>query len=431
MLGCIGCAVSRGRKYGRLALIDWSLIAIGGGYGGAWALVAYFTALGENKLWENWLIPSESLYPVHTIFSIFLTASMWFGWKIAVGNPAFKKGYLFKSISRKQFFVVDEARLRKALWILLLISFSTQWLYARAYGGFVGMLDYSIAIRSGVFEIQNDFSFLRAFSGLVYFASFGFFGSLLTHKFRISTFIGLILSVLFSFYVLQANLGRVLSIVYISTFFLGWLLFKRKAPLILLGGGFICFALILFGAYWVSALFEINTGGGIWIFLVKELSFSFGSFFGQLEHGKNLNRGFIDFLVSPIYLLPSSWWGNWVEDVSRVNTTLIMGAPKGEQGVTGGIPVDLLTLGIMQAHFFGVIVVGLTFGFVLRLIQSVLDRIGHPGLRALFEAYIILKISILAIFYAQPSLVISNNFDLIFSLTFLLVFVARSKRMKY
>jgi hypothetical protein len=39
-----------------------------------------------------------------------------------------------------------------------------------------------------------------------------------------------------------------------------------------------------------------------------------------------------------------------------------MGAPKSEQGVTGGIPVDLLTLGLMQASIFDIVVVGVIFG---------------------------------------------------------------------
>ncbi len=122
-------------------------------------------------------------------------------------------------------------------------------------------------------------------------------------------------------------------------------------------------------------------------------------------------RAFKDFVVAPVFLLPSSWWSTWVEDVSQVNTALIMGAPKGEQGVTGGIPVDLLTLGLMQAHILGIAVVGAMFGVLLRFVQSLLDRIPNPGVRAVFGAYAALKLAVLGIFYAQPALFVSGNFD--------------------
>lgn len=117
--------------------------------------------------------------------------------------------------------------------------------------------------------------------------------------------------------------------------------------------------------------------------------------------------------MSPLYLLPSSWWAQWVENISQVNTALIMGAPKGEQGITGGIPVDLLTLGLMQSHILGVAVVGIIFGSLLRVIQKLVDCIPNWGVKCLFQAYIAMRIAVLGIFYAQPALFISLNFPLL------------------
>jgi len=127
-------------------------------------------------------------------------------------------------------------------------------------------------------------------------------------------------------------------------------------------------------------------------------------------------------------LLPSSLWTQWVEGVSQVNTALIMGAPKGELGVTGEIPVDLLTLGLMQMSVFGIPIVGAAFGALLRLIQCLLDNVANPGLRAVFEAHIAIKIAVLGVFYAQPELFVSGNFALLVSVM-VITFFLKAPRM--
>ena len=159
---------------------------------------------------------------------------------------------------------------------------------------------------------------------------------------------------------------------------------------------------ILVGVYCISIWLNLKSDDNLLVFLARELSFPFGSFFGQLDFGENLFRCFKDFIVAPVYLLPSSLWTQWVENVGQVNTALIMGAPKGVRGVTGAIPVDLLTLGLMQMFVFGILIVGAGFGALLRLIQCLLDNVANPGLRAVFEAYIAIKIAVLGVFMPSP-----------------------------
>jgi hypothetical protein len=145
--------------------------------------------------------------------------------------------------------------------------------------------------------------------------------------------------------------------------------------------------------------------------LARELSFPFVSFFTQLDLGENLLRAFKDFVVAPVYFLPSSRWLSWgVEDVSQVNTAVILGMPKGVRGETTGIPVDLMTLGLMQASLAGIAVVGVIFGTLLRFLQGLLGKIDNFGVRAMFEAFVILKIAILGMFYPQPAHFVSENF---------------------
>jgi len=211
-------------------------------------------------------------------------------------------------------------------------------------------------------------------------------------------------------------MGRIGFLTYLATFVLGAILYRRPRPFSLLFLGLGVLIAILVGVYCISIWLNLKPADNLLVFLVQELSFPFGSFFAQLDFGENLFRCFKDFIVSPVYLLPSSLWTQWVEGVSQVNTALIMGAPKGKQGVTGGIPVDLLTLGLMQMSVYGIPIVGAVFGALLRLIQYLLDNINNPGLRAVFEAYIAIKIAVLGVFYAQPELFVSGNFALAVSL---------------
>lgn len=414
---CLSLAISHSLLLGRLTLLDWTVLGMGGVYGLGWAIVIWVTQDGANKSWESWLLPFESLYPAHTAGALILLAGVWFGWllgstlRISRLEPCFTPTRCTKR------------RLEVAMWVLMLLAFVMQWLYTRAYDGFIGLLSYSASIRSGIFTVENSLSFLQPFGGLALFASFGFWGLWLSKPRKLRIFLGLLISVLFSLYLLFSWRGRLGFLVYLATFVLGALLSRRLPPLrILLVGGLVILG-VLVGTYYVSVWLDLKAADNLLAFVARELSFPFGSFFGQLTAGDQLFRAFKDFVAAPVFLLPSSWWSTWVEDVSHVNTTLILGAPKGEHGQTGGIPVDLMTLGLMQAHVFGVVIVGVMFGSLLYVVQSLLDRIPNLCVRAVFVAYAALKIAVLGAFYAQPALFISGNFAFIVSALVLVFFL--------
>ena len=417
---CVAFATLHSMRLGKLMLLDWAFLGMAGVYGGGWALVAFVTQQGDNPTWSAWLLSFEYLYPIHTLCSFLLASFMVFGWLLV--------GPLLR-IPKHQVYMMplksSEAGLIAVMWLLLFVAFLTQWLYSYAYGGFIGTLEYSSLIRSSVFDEvpSNPFSFLKPFGGLALLASFGFFGLWLSRPRRAVIFIGLVVSILFSVYLLYSWRGRMDFLVYLATFVLGALLYMRPSPLSLIVKGMATMFAIVFGAYYVSVWLDLKSADNLHVFLARELSFPFGSFFAQLDLGEHLFRGFKDFLVSPIYLLPTSWWSGWVESVGQINTTVILGAPKGEQGVTGGIPLDLLTLGLMQASIFGIAAVGIIFGVLLRLSQYLLDRLPHTGVRSVFEAYVALSIAVLGIFYAQPELFIKGKFSLIVATALLIVFL--------
>ena len=417
LVSCAVLALADAKRRGRMALLNWTTLGMGGVYGAGWIIVLWVTEKGGNPLWYSWIVPNAEFYPVHTAAAFLLLAGIWVGWLVAsklFRRQPYERGVMLPSRDRW---------LATGLWLLFCVAVLSQWLYAKAYGGFLNMLDYSSAVRSGIFLVDNPLSFLRPFGGVAIFSSFGFFGLWLSGFRRLTIVLGCVLSFVFSVYILYSWLGRMGFLVYLSTFLLGFILYFKPKPLALLCSGSALLLGLLAGAYLISVWFNINPAENLVIFAARELSFPFGSFFAQLLYGDSLSRGFVDFLYSPVFLLPSSWWTHWLEDIGQINTALIMGAAKGEKGVTGSIPVDLLTLGLLQMHLAGVAAVGAMFGALLRMLQSILDRIGNPGVRSVFEAYVALQVAIIGIFYAQPSIFVSGNFDFLFSAIFLWLFV--------
>ncbi len=423
LLICVVFTILHSFRLYHLTLLDWSVLAMGGVYGGAWAIVAFVAKKGGTPFWDQWLLPFRDIYPLHTLSALILLGAIWFGWVLAGSFHIVRKRdpYVYKSR--------NVGKLSMAMWTLLSIAFVTQWLYTRAYGGFIGYLEYSRLIRSGIFIVDNPLSFLQPFGGLVLFASFGFLGLWLTGCRRSGQGLGFLLSFSFSLFMLYAWHGRIAFMVFLATFGLGIILLSKPRPSVMLAWGVTTMISIIVGAYFVSIWLNLKPADNFMSFMAKELAFPFGSFFAQYDSGAHLCRLFKDFIWTPVYLLPSSWWINWVENVGQINTAIIMGAPKGSQGVTGAIPIDLITLGFMQASIAGIVVVGLIFGALLRLIQRLIDRLYHPGVHAFFEAYIILKIAVLGLFYSHPPLFVRGNFNLLFTAV-LIVFFLKLPRFK-
>lgn len=411
-------AVLHSVRVGRVTLLDWALLAMGGMYGLGWPLVLHATLMGDNPSWAYWILPFKNLYLIHNFAAFLLLFGVLAGWYLLA--PFWNKYSTVRVMGSKSM----ENHWSLAFWILLVLAFAAQGLYSMAYGGFFGQLEYSAAIRSSRFDVvpYNHLSFLKPFGGLALIAAFGFFGLRLSGKRALMVNLGLIFAFAFSLFVLYGWLGRIGFLVFIITFPLAAALHRVRSPLWLLLGGAAFFVMILLGAYLVSMWLNIKSADSLWAFLGRELSFPFGSFFAQLDRGEHLSRGFYDFALTPLYALPSSLWGQWVEPVSQINTIIIMGASKGEAGVTGAIPVDLLTLGLMQIHLPGVMLTALLFGALLRALESFLQRIQNPGVQRAFEANIAFSVAIFGVFYSQPNLVVSGNIHWVAAALVFLIF---------
>lgn len=412
----------RVKRLGRVVLLDWSLLAIAGVYGLGWALVILVTAAGNNPFWAPWILADAQYLLMHTAAAVVLSGFLWFGWVVAGGVSFSTRVAALRELEPERSPEALYVRLHVCAWTALFVGVALQLTYSRAYGGLAGILDYANNIRSGILEIHNPWSFLKPLTGLVLFASFIFYGLILSPG-RRRPWLGFVLSVGFSIYLLYSWFGRIGFLAYVATFALGHMLHRRRSPVQVLLLGATILGAILVAAYYLSAALNLKFVEGFPAYLASELSFPFASFLGHLHEGPDRYRWFNDFAALPLYFLPSSLWADWFEDVSRINTILIMGAAKGEAGVTGAIPVDLLTLGLLQASMAGVAAVGTAFGMLLRACQSLIGWIPHAGARAVISAHLAIKLAVLGVFYAQPDLLVRENFYLMVGAVLLAVFV--------
>ena len=389
-----------------LPLVSWSFLAVALIYGIGSAVVFSATLGGVDYTRSDIVLSNKLYWPFYGPLVILLTIGIMVGWKL----PIKIKNYLEK-LSRITFSSRDSKNLYAAI-IILLLSFLIRWLYVLEFGGFIQYLEYSRLIRSGASDISNPFSFLKPFGELAVISSFMFWGLWIKKYKKLISFIGLTLSLLFSVYILFSNAGRVSLVLYFATFLVAYAYQSNIKSKTILLFAVIGFPVVIISLYYISLYFQIKAADSISYYFIKETSFVFVSFFAQLSEG-DLFRLFIDFLMAPTHLLPSSWTLDWYESASQTNTIIISGAIKGEGGVTGGIPVDLMTLGLMQINALGILPVGMLFGIVIRRLDYFLRLIQNKPLQNILISYFSLRIAFIGILYSQPDHFIGGLFSLI------------------
>lgn len=417
----------------RLEMIDWFLLSLTTINYIAFVFVLWGTNKGYNTYFWTTYISAYDNYTVviYLLSALILGLSSFTGWKI---TSIVTRDVKFKNENLTIKNVIDIKRyinkLKVIAWFMFLLAVISYGLYTRAYGGFLGLFQYSIAIRSGTMKINNPFSFLQKFGSLAYISSFIFYGILIdksiTRDLKKHSVLGFIVSFIFSIYVLISLAGRVSMLIYLATFILALILSKHKNILKLV------INLILFVIVSIFMLFSINillkrTGVNIGLIelFTRELSFPFATFIVQFSQPKY--RLFKDIVVAPLFLLPQRIWSELlnIEVASSYNTYMFYGARKGEAGVSGSVPVDLLTFSNMQASIFGVLIVGLLWGGLLYYLESLCKKFPTLGIRQTIYAYTTLNVAILTVLYGDPQHIIIRNFALIVSIILIRL------RMKY
>lgn len=386
-------------------LISWSLLATGLVYGLGWVTVVHAAISGADFLGAERIAHDKDSWVFYNLSVLFTILGIFLGWSVPITS--------FVTGIASRIFFLNYRELVFIAWFMLIAAFVLRYLYVSAFGGFFSYLEYSRAIRSGIFEINNPWSFLQPFGHLALFSSYIFWAARRDGNKTLFNFSGFWLAFLFSVYILYSWSGRAGFVVYLCVFLLAFIYLKRFSARIVVIGGAVGSLAALYLLYIISNIFEIKGADNFSYYVVKEISFPFVGFFSQLEQGDYLYRGFTDLLYSPLYLLPSSWTTGLMEGVEQINTLVISGAKKGDYGVTGTIPVDLITLGLMQAHVFGVFITSVVFGGFIKLLQAFFDAIKSDSLCCIFLAYAAIKIGFISIFYANPSNFIASVFPVL------------------
>lgn len=394
--------------------IDYSVLSMGVVYGLLLPIVVHGASEVDFQGSEFIIYNMDIIY-VHTFSATIGVIGLLIGWySVNVRQRNYFRGF-FQNYTVKTMTLF--------FYMLLGFAFLAVYLYTYDYGGFFGYFEYNRYIRSGIFDgfQRSRFSFLWPFGSLAVVACIGFWGLILSGKRGPVVLLGFFSSFLFASYVLYASLGRVSMVVFAAVFPFSVILKCKISPIF----WFIFYIIAaVFGVmilFVISNVLGIKGADNIYVYISREASFLFVSFFANLMEGDKFNL-FWEIALFPAYLLPSSWTSSWLSGASDVNTKLIMGFVKGEGGVTGAIPTDMLTFGLMQMHLFGVVIYSFILGFFIRMVAEISQSFALNGMSCAFLAYIIMRIGVFSLFYSYPKHIVSVCFPFIVIIVMIFAF---------
>ena len=417
---CMSFVLLRMHYVREFQAIDFTIIAMGLVYGALFPVVVH-GAPTNNFPGNQFIIASSNIIIAHTIAAYLCVIGTYIGWCAVPIKRRHRLGKFF-SLVRPQRMVIW-------LYVMIAVAFMSQYLYTKDYGGFVGYFGYNRLVRSGLFDFfeRSRFSFLFPFGGMSVIASFAFWGLIISKRSSFAIWIGFTLSLITSTYFLLASSGRVSIAIFFAILIMSIMFVRRTNYMIwyILFPSFVPVGIFLI--FLTSNYLNLHAADNIRYFITKEASFIFVSFFAQLTEGSLFNV-FYELVVSPAYLMPSSLTDSWLATASDINTEIIMGSRKGVDGVTGSIPTDIITFGLMQFHLIGVPIYAFIFGYFLRVASIISGSFPLRGLSAVFTAYVIMRIGVFGVFYSYPKHIMLSNFP---ALVVILVMVSFSiiKRM--
>ncbi|WP_028273722.1 oligosaccharide repeat unit polymerase [Atopococcus tabaci] len=402
----------------KIQLVDWTLLMYTALYGIGFPIVYIGTLAGKNSMPFDYFIRQYGLAEILFYYCIVLLMmiSTMFGWSLFPENTKKQEQQELEPLEADSFFL---RKFTGFAWLMFFVSFAGYYLYTHAYGGFIGLLDHTIAIRAGYSTVGNPFSFLEKFGQFSLVSAYSFYALIIDPRLKSHHFkwnmTGFGLSFLFSTYVLFSWGGRGAMVYFYLILVLAAVYLKKEqlwSFIQNLSKKMIAVPVIFFG---LNQLWGRSEDSDLWTMIVGTISYPFVSFIGVFQ--SFTHRFFVDVVQAPLYFLPSSLWGTIdMETADSWTTILISGARKGESGgnglVTGTIPNDFLTFGYMQANVIGVIALALIFGLVLKIIHVKVSDIPYRGIRHVLYAIVIVRFAILIILGGDLAQIIISNWGL-------------------
>ena len=398
-------------------LKKWTFFFIAFFYGLIFAFVFVFTYIGANNQSNI-----EKLQQFNYLdFIVYFVSVMLLILGVSVGFRCKIKAHGLIN-ENNEIFLDDSNKFKRKLAIfsifMLFVSIVTYYLYAKAYGGFLGLLDNTMAIRNGVSRIYNQWSFFQKFGSISNISAFCLFAVYMDkkagNKLRYFAFSFWIIAVLFSFYVIYSQGGRGAMInsllVYILT--VG---FRYKSNLwsaLLKHWRKLCIvpiAFLIMNMAWnrteITSIPTLISSGYSYLYL---------SFYVNIHSNKF--RFFYDLLIMPLMFLPSSLYSKWgVTTANQFNTYLSQGGYKGDvlggKIITGESTTGMLTFAYMQLSIVSVFIIGLLFGLCVKKWNNRLEKMSEGSFKNVLYAYYIVYFIYNGIGGGDTSALIISNFS--------------------
>ena len=311
-------------------------------------------------------------------------------------------------------------RIKITAVIMLIIGFVSNYLYLKAYGSYSNYLQYSGLIRSGILTVNNPFSFLMPLRNCINFSSLLFFSLIVNKKSKKTDILFFLISFIFSILVLYSNKGRLSFVFYFFSIFLFYIFKKNKTNVINLKSiAKISFLIILLfiGLIISGNIMQRNSMNSIILEINEEISFIFLNFKVMLSKGITLEnyRMFKDVLYMPMYFLPSSIWSSkfGIITCDQINTKIWTGFYKGENGITGTIPIDFISFSYIQMGLIGIFIVPTIYAFFCSKILDIINKVNDENNFKMIYSYVLTNIVLVSFFYADPYHIISGCYSFI------------------
>lgn len=332
-----------------------------------------------------------------------------------------KKEVLHIVLQERKTTPVDNNHIEWINWIFLLIGITCSYLYYRVYGGFENYLNYSARVRMGIFEIYNPFSFLIIFRNFTVLSAYLAFARVFSNeRVKYRDVVLLVISIIYAIMTLYSNLGRVSFVFFFLIMMLYFVVRKQKneysSERIGARIGFVLVIAVV-GLFVSGEILGRNDESSIIKELIGEVSFPFYDFITVSQHIGNGNyRYFTDLLIWPVFVLPTSIWSNrlGVQTASTLMTILTTGSRKGENGVTGELPIDLLSNVYLQLGFVGAILAAAGWCFWgCKMLRWVEKNIQNESTKRMLKVYILVEYFLRSLLYGDPYHIVQRMFPFI------------------
>lgn len=304
-------------------------------------------------------------------------------------------------------------------YIMLFLGLISNFLYLKAYGGYFNYLNYSKLIRGGIFLLDNKFSFLAPFRSCIIFSCYLFLAIWKSEKKKYLDFIMFTITFILSIFVLYSNNGRLSFVLFLLMILLFWMFSKSKVNTVNFKSIITIVAIVCLGGYllvFVGNTLGRNSINSIVTELNEEISFAFLNF--KVINNKSFStdyRFLKDIIYMPLYILPSSFWSSnlGIKTSDAINTKIWKGSFKGENGNTGTMPIDFVSISYLQFGIIGLFVIPVIYGWIISKILEVIKTLDNKFIYRMLYIYLFLNVIFDAIFYADPQHIISNIYPFI------------------